>query len=599
MVKSRWGVGLGNRQGIFFAAGLFMKSCFTLIAICFFLSSSEFLRADEVRTVMLYGQPAPGTNAFFSNNLFNFELNNAGRALVRASLYGEGVDSSNSLGIWSDASGTLELVARRGDEVPGLGSGVTFANLGNAWISDSGHVGFDAHIQGTGVTVANDRGLWTDREGSLAQVVREGSPTPGMPGVVFADGPYATIFNGDKFVFFQYIAGPTIGIPLSLWSEGSGELSLVARNGAPDPATGDPFGMTNHDWEGHKLNSVGQLAFSEGMGAGSNQKIWFDDAGSLSLIAGTGGAAPGTGAGVTFQRLYSPILNDVGKVAFRASLTGTGITLTNDIGIWSGEGGDLTLRVRKGTQAPGLTSGVTFSSLREYPLFNDAGHLAFSGRVTGNGITSSNNLGIWSDASGVMTLVARSGDPVPDLGPDVTLSLTNSSMDMNDSGQIAFYAQLFKSTSPIGIGSLWAQDSEGVVQLIAHTGMQLDVDNGTGVDLRTISTLYFNSINDVGQVAFAAHFTDGLQGFFVSNAVASADYDRDGDVDGRDFLVWQRGGSPAPRSAGNLALWREQYAAASGELTSAVQVPEPGIGVLMVFALLAPLSLRDTSRLTN
>jgi hypothetical protein len=31
----------------------------------------------------------------------------------------------------------------------------------------------------------------------------------------------------------------------------------------------------------------------------------------------------------------------------------------------------------------------------------------------------------------------------------------------------------------------------------------------------------------------------------------------DGDVDGRDFLVWQRGGSPAP--AGDLADWQSNY----------------------------------------
>jgi hypothetical protein len=565
-----------------------MKSCFTLIAIGVLFVGGEFLHANDVRTVMLYGQAAPGTDAFFSNNLFSFELNNAGQALVRASLYGEGVDSSNSLGIWSEASGTLELVARRGDEAPGLGSGVTFANLGNAWISDSGHVGFDAHIQGTGVTVANDRGLWTDREGSLAQVVREGSPAPGMPGVVFADGPYATVFNGDKFVFFQFVAGPTIGIPMSLWSEGSGELSLVARNGAPDPATGDPFGMTNHDWEGHKLNSAGQLAFSEGMGAGSNQKIWFDNAGSsLSLIAGTGGVAPGTGAGITFNRLYSPILNDVGKVAFRASLTGTGITTANDIGIWSGEGGNLTLRVREGQQAPGLPAGINFSELQEYPMFNDAGYLGFTGRVTGSGITSSNNSGIWSDASGSLTLIARAGDPAPGLGPDMTFGQFNIPMGMNDSGQLAFYSLLNNAATPtVGVGSIWAQNLNGDLQLIVRTGAQMDVDDGPGVDLRTINALYFNSINDVGQVAFAAHFSDGLQGFFVSNAVTSADFDHDGDVDGRDFLVWQRGGSPAPFSAGNLALWQEQYAAAS-ELTAAVQVPEPGAGVLLAVMAVA------------
>src|SRR5262245_39274161 len=37
------------------------------------------------------------------------------------------------------------------------------------------------------------------------------------------------------------------------------------------------------------------------------------------------------------------------------------------------------------------------------------------------------------------------------------------------------------------------------------------------------------------------------------------DFDGDGDVDGRDFLVWQRGGSPNPLSAGDLAQWQANY----------------------------------------
>jgi hypothetical protein len=52
------------------------------------------------------------------------------------------------------------------------------------------------------------------------------------------------------------------------------------------------------------------------------------------------------------------------------------------------------------------------------------------------------------------------------------------------------------------------------------------------------------------------------------------DFDNDGDVDGRDFLVWQRGGSPNPLSAGDLAEWQAAY---NGGALSAVvaSVPEP------------------------
>lgn len=54
----------------------------------------------------------------------------------------------------------------------------------------------------------------------------------------------------------------------------------------------------------------------------------------------------------------------------------------------------------------------------------------------------------------------------------------------------------------------------------------------------------------------------------------TADFDGDGDVDGRDFLVWQRGGSPNGINSGDLALWQSQYG--TPPLTAnSTAVPEP------------------------
>jgi hypothetical protein len=51
-------------------------------------------------------------------------------------------------------------------------------------------------------------------------------------------------------------------------------------------------------------------------------------------------------------------------------------------------------------------------------------------------------------------------------------------------------------------------------------------------------------------------------------ASATGDFDNDNDVDGRDFLVWQRGGSPSSLSPGDLALWQQGYG----------QPVSPGVG---------------------
>ena len=73
---------------------------------------------------------------------------------------------------------------------------------------------------------------------------------------------------------------------------------------------------------------------------------------------------------------------------------------------------------------------------------------------------------------------------------------------------------------------------------------------------------------------------------FVSVTVPSADFDDDGDVDGRDFLTWQRNNG----NASDLALWQNQYGS-GGSLAASVAVPEPSACVWLV-AMLVCLSPR-------
>ncbi|QEG34547.1 PEP-CTERM sorting domain-containing protein [Bythopirellula goksoeyrii] len=64
----------------------------------------------------------------------------------------------------------------------------------------------------------------------------------------------------------------------------------------------------------------------------------------------------------------------------------------------------------------------------------------------------------------------------------------------------------------------------------------------------------------------------------------SGDFDNDGDVDGRDFLVWQRGGTTPPLSSALLAAWQAQYN--GGALQAAAQaVPEPAAMLLVGMGL--------------
>lgn len=63
------------------------------------------------------------------------------------------------------------------------------------------------------------------------------------------------------------------------------------------------------------------------------------------------------------------------------------------------------------------------------------------------------------------------------------------------------------------------------------------------------------------------------------------DFDVDGDVDGLDFLKWQKGESPRPRSRSDLADWEVNYGMAVPPPPASTVVPEPAAASLFAVAL--------------
>jgi hypothetical protein len=84
-----------------------------------------------------------------------------------------------------------------------------------------------------------------------------------------------------------------------------------------------------------------------------------------------------------------------------------------------------------------------------------------------------------------------------------------------------------------------------------------------------------------GDQHFALAWTFGDPG----PTLTPGDFDEDGDVDGRDFMQWQRGNSPDPLSASDLADWQSNYG--FGSLAAITAVPEPNcLALLFGLALL-------------
>lgn len=91
----------------------------------------------------------------------------------------------------------------------------------------------------------------------------------------------------------------------------------------------------------------------------------------------------------------------------------------------------------------------------------------------------------------------------------------------------------------------------------------------------------------------------------LASPLARADFDEDGDVDGADFLAWQRGFGTTPPTAGDadgngvvdasdLAIWKQEFGTgvSAGTSLAGAVVPEPGALQLLVSAGLALAQLR-------
>ena len=103
------------------------------------------------------------------------------------------------------------------------------------------------------------------------------------------------------------------------------------------------------------------------------------------------------------------------------------------------------------------------------------------------------------------------------------------------------------------------------------------------VDVGGVKNGFFNGLSEgaivgaVGNVDLGISYLGGDGNDVTLLSVLPGDFDLDGDVDGRDFLVWQR--NPG---IGNLTDWQANYGAGSVSTPIFTQVPEPGTGMVFV-----------------
>ncbi len=161
--------------------------------------------------------------------------------------------------------------------------------------------------------------------------------------------------------------------------------------------------------------------------------------------------------------------------------------------------------------------------------------------------------------------------------------LDNTIRKITPGGAVSLFATLPNYTDPEAVGL--AFDSSGNLFAAGLSGEISKITPDGTVSLFATATneglLYIAVTDDLGHPLA-----------LPSNSIF-ADYDVDGDVDGGDFLVWQRGGSTHGLVASDLDAWKSQFGAPA--VAASLPVPEPAG---LVIAMSAVVALIARSRLS-
>lgn len=142
-------------------------------------------------------------------------------------------------------------------------------------------------------------------------------------------------------------------------------------------------------------------------------------------------------------------------------------------------------------------------------------------------------------------------------------------------------------------GSLADQSMAGWQEAVPGTGRiselnptgALTIEPGESIDFAGLwNTAGVQDVDDLsfryrdpvlGTLTGAVEFASGVDGDFDDNNI----------VDGNDFLVWQRGGSPNPLSSADLAAWKANFGSSVPASASVASVPEPAAALLISLGL--------------
>ncbi len=502
----------------------------TLIVCAGHASATSHVTFDRIAFT---GDDAPGTEFGHFVGTYNYRfrevvVNASGEvAFAAAHLGNDGV----VLGVWTNAGGQMHPAALEGDIVSATGDAFLYG-FDNLTLSDDGEISALVRLDGDGVHLNNQFGIWKGSGVTSRLVVRDGDEAPGVPGAIFQRTAHYTRYNSSpsgEVGIYRTLEGPGINAQndSGVWASRDGSLELRYREGDGVPGfTGAQFTSFNTPI----VNAEGNLAIYAGIYDGSVAETWLfkETDGVLEPIIKRFGTMPDTNGGV-LTTIQSALLSDRGDMAINARLqrSGADIHSLNDEGIWMHSAGSLRLIAREGDAAPG-TGGALFAGM-DHMQMNEEGDVAFVSFLSRDGDTEKS---LWSSHADELRLIAENGAVAPGASGRTFNLHAFYEYAFNDLGQAAFEAPLSDPTgTDPDLESLWLYDPFADRPfLVVKEGDLFDIDPDPLVeDLREVASIGLKPADSFdngsglgadGTLAFELYFTDFTTGVFTATIPA-------------------------------------------------------------------------------
>lgn len=281
--------------------------------------------------VARWGRQAPGTNdgsAFYqsSADLPIFRLDGTGGTAFTSLLRDLDADEGRGRALFYEKDGTTRLLVRSGDIAV---DELEFSKFDYLEVNDAGQILLMARL---GESFIQNSSIWVGTPGGLELVVLGlVDQVPDFPaGAFFRRFPTPAFNENGRIAFsadahYMPVDFDSEVIGRGIWSNHSGNLNLVVRDG--DRAPGTPDEVVFEEFEPVILRDNGHVVFKADLRIGeggvtvdNNTGIWAGDAANLRLIAREGSLAPGAPEGYRFDTFSQPVVNASGQIGFFATL---------------------------------------------------------------------------------------------------------------------------------------------------------------------------------------------------------------------------------------------------------------------------------------